>query len=63
MEEKKLTKKEKYDLKKIEKEKAHYKANRQKKAKRFLFWGVALIVVGVFVWWIMLKFALLRLPF
>lgn len=50
MEEKKLTKKERYDLKKIEQEETRYAADRQKKAKRFLFWGIAFLVIGASVW-------------
>lgn len=45
-----LTKKERYDLKKQEKQAVLQKLEKQRKAKRFLFWGVALLVVGVSIW-------------
>jgi len=47
---KKLTKKERYEIKKQEKLEGLKKLEQKQKAKRFLFWGVALLVIGLSIW-------------
>lgn len=50
MQEKNLTNKERYELKREKKQEETLKTQRQRKAKRFLFWGIALIVIALSFW-------------
>ena len=50
MENQKLTKKERYELKKQDKHEILQKLEKQRKARRFLFWGGGRLILAVAVW-------------